>query len=61
MLSAAKEFAGNKEKGHVIEYHGKPVASIKKGFREVCVTAGIKGVSPHILRHTAATGWPSTA
>jgi integrase len=39
---------------HVIEYIGKPIVSIKKGFRELCKDCGIKA-SPHVLRHTAAT------
>jgi integrase len=39
----------------VIERHGKPVKRIKKGFRAACDRAGLVGVSPHILRHTAAT------
>jgi len=39
---------------HVIEYIGKPVKSVKKGFRELCKDCGIKA-SPHVLRHTAAT------
>jgi len=39
---------------HVIEYIGKPVKSIKKGFRQLCLDCRIKA-SPHVLRHTAAT------
>ena len=39
---------------HVIEYNGKPVISIKKGFRQLCKDCDIKA-SPHVLRHTAAT------
>jgi integrase len=40
---------------HVIEWGGHRVLSVKKGFRAACDRAGIKGVSPHILRHTAAS------
>lgn len=39
---------------HVIEHKGKPVASIKKGFAVAARNAGLDGVSPHVLRHTAA-------
>ncbi len=39
---------------HVIEYAGRPVGSVKKGFTSACARAGLEGVSPHVLRHTAA-------
>jgi integrase len=39
---------------HVIEYHGKPLQSIKIAFRRLCIVCGIEA-SPHVLRHTAAT------
>ena len=39
---------------HVIEWAGGPVKSIKKGFRSTVKRAGLKDVSPHVLRHTAA-------
>jgi len=38
----------------VIEYGGKPVASIKKAFATACDRAGLVDVSPHVLRHSAA-------
>lgn len=41
--------------GHVIEYLGQPVASVKKSFQRACRRAGLKGVSPYTLRHTGAT------
>ncbi len=40
---------------HVIEWGGHRVLSIKKGFAGACERAGIVGVSPHVLRHTAAS------
>jgi len=52
LLRASKELACTE---HVIERHGKPVTAIKKGFRAACDRAGITGVTPHILRHSAAT------
>jgi integrase len=39
----------------VIEYEGRVVASIKKAFRHVSKDAGLDGVSPHTLRHSAVT------
>jgi integrase len=50
-LERAKEAALT---GYVIEYAGRPVASIRKGFQTACARAGLKGVTPHVLRHTAA-------
>lgn len=46
--------------GHVIEWGGSPVRSIKKGFKSACVRAGLQDVTPHTLRHTAAT-WMAEA
>ncbi len=46
-------------KEHFVEYNGKPVLSVKKAFRTVVRLAGIdtsiENVTPHTLRHTAAT------
>lgn len=39
----------------VVEYAGAPVASIKTGFRAAARRAKLPGVTPHALRHTAAT------
>lgn len=52
VLAAAKELACTE---FVIERHGERVASIKKGFRAACRRAGLAGITPHILRHSAAT------
>lgn len=38
---------------HVIEYGGKPVASVKKAIRSASRRAGVP-CSPHVFRHTAA-------
>jgi integrase len=40
---------------HFVEWHGKPVQSVKTGFRRAALLAGLDGVTPHTLRHTAAT------
>lgn len=39
---------------YVIEWGGEPVAGIKTGFNAATAAAGLKGVSPHVCRHTAA-------
>ncbi len=41
--------------GHFVEWHGKPVQSVKTGFARAALLAGVPGVTPHTLRHTAAT------
>jgi integrase len=39
-----------------VEWNGEPVTSISKGFRAVVKDAGLgPDVTPHVLRHTAAT------
>ncbi|WP_238996806.1 tyrosine-type recombinase/integrase [Entomobacter blattae] len=39
----------------VIEFNGKPIKSIRHSFRDLSIKTGIKGATPHTLRHTAAT------
>jgi integrase len=41
--------------GYVIHINGERVGDIKKGFGAACARAGLEGVTPHVLRHTAAT------
>lgn len=43
------------ESGHVVEYLGRPVNSIKFSFRKACEKAELKNVTPYTLRHTGAT------
>lgn len=40
---------------HVIAFNNLPVKNIRTGFRRSCERAGIKGATPHTLRHTAGT------
>lgn len=40
---------------HVIEWGGAPLARIKHAFRDAATRAGLQGVTPHVLRHTAVT------
>jgi integrase len=39
---------------YVIEWLGKPVKRIKKGFSAAATRAGLDKCTPHVLRHTAA-------
>ena len=42
--------------GCFVEFNGKPVSPVKTGFRSAVRPAGLSGkVTPHSLRHTAAT------
>ena len=45
---------------YVVEYLGKPIRRIDQVFRRVAQDAGLKDVTPHTLRHTAAT-WMAQA
>jgi len=45
---------------YVINYYGRPVLRIDQSFRRVVADAGLKDVTPHTLRHTAAT-WMAQA
>lgn len=58
-MTVAKKLAGS-ETGYVIEWGGKKVGSIKKGFAKAVADAGLSGVTPHVLRHSAAT-WMAEA
>lgn len=50
-LSAAK---GARLTDNVIEWAGEPIARIRTGFEAAVAAAGLEGVTPHVLRHTAA-------
>lgn len=52
VLQAAKKLAST---GYIVEFRGKPVQTIRNGFRAACRRAGLAGVTPHILRHSGAT------
>lgn len=45
-----------KTSGYLVEYHGKPVTSIKTAMARAVTRAKLEGkITPHTLRHTAAT------
>ena len=41
--------------GPVLHISGRPIQNVKKGFAAACRRAGLEGVTPHTLRHTAAS------
>ncbi len=43
------------ETGYVIHYQGGPVGDVKRSFGHACKDAGLDDVTPHTLRHTAAS------
>ena len=55
LAAALRRAAKARTTDRVIEYGGRPVASVKKAFRAAAARAGLAGASPHVLRHTAAT------
>ncbi len=36
-------------------HKGKPIRSVKRILAMVCGRAGVEGVTPHVLKHTAVT------
>jgi integrase len=63
MAAKAREALTEARKGaltdHVIEYGGKPVASVKRAIRAAARRSGVP-CSPHVFRHTAAV-WMAQA
>lgn len=57
ILLAARELAVS---DFVVEFAGARIDSVRTGFRAACRRAGLSGVTPHTLRHTAAT-WMAQA
>lgn len=51
---ALEEAHAARQTDHVIEYAGRPVGNVKKGFALAVERAGLEDVTPHDLRHTAA-------
>lgn len=41
--------------GYVVSWKGEPIKRVTKAFNRAAEVAGLEDVTPHILRHTAAT------
>ena len=54
-LTALQEARAVAVTDHVIEWNGRRVYSIRRGFTQACVRAGLVDVTPHVLRHSAAS------
>jgi len=54
LLDAVTEAKSAVLSDYVIDWHGKPVQSIRKGFARAEANAGLRDVGMHTLRHTAA-------
>lgn len=54
VLEAAHE-ARTGDCPYVVNWAGKKVGKIRRAFSEACARAGLEDVTPHTLRHTAAT------
>lgn len=54
LLAKLLEAKAARQTDHVIEWNGKPVKSIRKGFGVAVADAGLKDVTIHTLRHSAA-------
>lgn len=53
-LAALREAHSARTCDFVIEWGGRPIKSIKRGFREAAGKAGIGDITPHVLRHSCA-------
>lgn len=40
---------------NVLEWAGRPAGNVKRSFSRAAERAGLKGITPHVLRHTCAT------
>lgn len=55
LLAALKAARKGAKTEFVVEYQGEGLAGIRRAFNDACRAAKLKGVTPHTLRHTAAT------
>lgn len=52
LVGYLKQLQKRAQSDHVVEFRGKPVASIKRAFKSVAEAAKMPHVTPHVLKHT---------
>jgi integrase len=60
LLRALSEAKASATIDHVIEWQGHRVENIKESFKAAAVRAGIPWITPHVLRHSAASWMAET-
>ena len=55
LVEALDQARGVATTEYVVEFRARPAGNLKKSFAVACGRAGLAGVTPHTLRHTAAT------
>jgi integrase len=55
LLASLRRLRKRSTSDHVITWRGKPVASIKRAFKETARAAKLPHVTPHVLKHTAVS------
>jgi integrase len=55
LLAALRETNDRRSGSAVVEWAGGRVASVRHGVQSAAKLAGVAGVTPHVLRHTAVT------
>ncbi|WP_290957462.1 site-specific integrase [Hyphomonas sp.] len=55
LLPHLKEAYDNRCCQYVIEYGGHHITDVRTGIRAACKRAGIEVITPHVMRHSAAT------
>lgn len=55
LLDALKEAQGFSTTKYVIEYGGGRVSDVRRGLKEACKRADVDRITPHVMRHSAAT------
>lgn len=55
LRAALEEMKALSMSDFVVEYAGRQVSTIKRGFAKAVADAGLEDVTPHVLRHTAAS------
>ena len=55
LLSVLEEAFQLRQTDYVIEWDGSQILDVKKAFQRTVSRAGLRDVTPHVLRHTAAT------